>query len=328
MATFRKRGNKWYAEVFVDGVRKGKSHPSKAEARAWASGMETLILDDQHQITGNGSFSDACNRYAETVSPTKKGERWEKVRLKALGRDLLLSDMDIATIENRHIAKWRDLRLKDVSPGTVLREMNLMRSMFQVAIRDWGWLKRNPMDGVIRPPAPKHRDRRVNDDEVEQIIHSLGYVDGMAIETKSQQIAIAFLFALETAMRVGEILSLTWDRVFVDQRYVRLVDTKNGDTREVPLSRRAVELLNILRTIDDVSCFTVTTASADALFRKARRRAGIEDLHFHDTRHEALTRLANKLSVLELARMVGHRDPRSLMIYYNATATELASLLD
>jgi integrase len=105
--------------------------------------------------------------------------------------------------------------------------------------------------------------------------------------------------------------------------------TKNGSKRDVPLSKRAIELLSFLPEPDPKKpLFGLTTASLDALFRKARGNSMIEGLTFHDTRHEAITRLAKKLNVLELARMVGHRDLRMLQIYYNETAEKLAELLD
>lgn len=139
---------------------------------------------------------------------------------------------------------------------------------------------------------------------------------------------IAFLFAIETAMRAGEIKALTWDRVFIDQKYLSLLETKNGTKRNVPLSKRAVELLGYMSGLDERHVFTVNGASFDTLWRKLRDRCEIENLHFHDSRHEACTRLARKLDVLDLTRMIGHKDLKSLMIYYNATATEIADRLN
>jgi len=111
------------------------------------------------------------------------------------------------------------------------------------------------------------------------------------------------------------------------RRVAKLDKTKNGDSREVPLSLKAVELLEQMRGVDPVRVFTVSAASRDALFRKAKKRAGIVGLTFHDSRALALTRLSKKLDVLELARMVGHRDVRSLMIYYRESAEEIAKKL-
>lgn len=110
---------------------------------------------------------------------------------------------------------------------------------------------------------------------------------------------------------------------------MHLDETKNGHSRDVALTTRAVELLKVMQRTSNQHCvFRLVSGTADTLFRKARDKVGISDLHFHDTRHEATTRLARKLDVLDLARMTGHKDTRSLMIDYNATATELASRLD
>lgn len=226
------------------------------------------------------------------------------------------------------IAMWRDDASKTLAPASVIREMNILQSILDVARREWQWITENPMEDIRKPTKPAPRDRRISDDEVGKLTRRLGYLDELPLTTKKQQVAIGFLFALETAMRAGEIFGLTWDRVSLDRRFVTLLETKNGDKRNVPLSRRAVELLQRLQGVDDKRVFTVDSDVASVFFRKARIDAKIQDLHFHDARHEACTRLAGKLPVLDLARMIGHRDLKSLMIYYNATASEIASRLD
>lgn len=136
----------------------------------------------------------------------------------------------------------------------------------------------------------------------------------------------AFLFAMETAMRAGEIVGLTWDRVDKERRVARLTHTKNGRAREVPLSSEAIRLLEALPEMDPV--FGLTNRQIDVLWRKVRDKAQATGLNFHDSRHAAITRLSQKLDVLALARMVGHTDLRQLNTYYNETAEELAKRLD
>ncbi|WP_249173503.1 site-specific integrase [Burkholderia dolosa] len=163
---------------------------------------------------------------------------------------------------------------------------------------------------------------------------ALGLTDDGPVETTQQYTAVAFLFAIETGMRQGEIIGTTWPNVHVDKRYVHVPTSKNGDARDVPLSKRAIELLGRLPKIEgETRCFPVAQGSVDALWRKVRRRVAkkhpeMADLNFHDSRHEATTRLSRKLSVLALAKMIGHRDIQSLMIYYDETAAELAARLD
>ena len=128
-------------------------------------------------------------------------------------------------------------------------------------------------------------------------------------------------------MRAGEIVGLTDKTVDRTTRVATLPRTKNGSVRKVPLSTAALSLLDDLPETDG-PIFNLNSQQIDALFRKVRDKAQIQDLRFHDSRHEAITRLAKKVDVLSLARMVGHKDIKMLMVYYNETAEELAQRLD
>lgn len=139
------------------------------------------------------------------------------------------------------------------------------------------------------------------------------------------------LFALETGMRRSEMLSLTWDQVFLAEadRYVRLLDSKNGDSRNVPLSRRAMAVLQNLSRDGSGFVFPTTADAVKKSFVRAVERAGIFDLHFHDLRHEATTRISKKLSnVLELSAVTGHKTLHMLKRYYHPDASDLARKLD
>jgi integrase len=140
----------------------------------------------------------------------------------------------------------------------------------------------------------------------------------------NDQVAVAFLLAIETAMRAGELMSLAPDQVHLSKRYVHLDKTKNGDSRDVPLSKEAVRLFGLLVPYQG-RMFQLTSASLDALFRKARDAAGLDDLHFHDTRREATTRLSKRLEVMELAAMTGHRDLKTLLKVYYAPEPGVAA---
>ena len=323
MATYRKRSNAWRVEIRKQGQYLSNSFPTKAEAKEWATSQEALILSGKVINAAYGkTVADAFTRYATEVSPTKRGGRWETIRLRSLSKDklALVAMNDLKTV---HMADYRDRRLKQVSPSTVNRELNLMSAIFTRARKEWHWLNENPIYDLDRPKRPRPRDRRISEDEINRIILSLGYNRTGDIRTKNQLVALFFLLAIETGMRLGELCSMDHGCVNLSRKYVTLDKTKNGDQRNVPLSSCAVELMfQFLKT--DVR---VTSGVASSLFRRARNNADIYDLHFHDTRHEAITRLTKKLDVLALARMVGHRDVRSLMIYYNETATELTEML-
>ena len=324
MATLRKRGSAWRAEVYRKGIRDSRSFDTKAEARAWAQQREDE-LDEGYTTTGK-TLRHAFVRYAADVSETREGGRWEQIRLKAMARDMSFVDRPIEAVTPDDIGQWRDARLKKVKPGSVLRDMGLLMSVFERARKEWRWIRANPLVDVSKPPRPKHRTRRISEDEAGRVILALGYLGGKP-QNVSQRIAVAFLLALETAMRSSEILGLTWPHVHLKARFLHVVKSKNGDERDVPLTREAVRLLKLLDPYGE-TVFEVDAGSRDTMFRDAVKRAKITGLTFHDSRHEACTRLARKIGVLDLAKMIGHRDLKSLGIYYNPTASEIASRLD
>lgn len=331
MAYIRKRGDKWRAEVERNGQRLSMSFPTKAHASAWAAEQESVIFDGKLGKLPNKTMAQALKRYAEDVSPKKKGSREEGVRLKKMQADLPFKNKIIREVTTDDIAKWRDERLQTVAPNTLTREWTLLRGVFTIAKAEWGWVREIPMDGVKKPRGGKPRIRRVADKEILGLCKELGYEESKPVETLRQKIAVAFLFAIETAMRAGEVRALHPHHV--DGRIAHLHETKNGWSREVPLSKRAVELLSKIKLAENEPFFNFSAVTLNNCFHYARKEVAktlpeIATLHFHDSRREACTRLSKKLGVMELARMIGHRDLKSLMIYYAPSTDELAAKLD
>lgn len=325
MASFRKKGKSWEASVYCKGERHSKSFITKLEAQQWAASIEQEILSGKRGDIPNKTFGDLLARYSESVSIHKRGARWEMTRLNAICRDEI-SKVMLSDLKESHFAAWRDRRLLKVSAGSVLREMNILSHAINTSIKDWGWLKENPMSGIRRPEKPQPRDRLITGDEITRLLLVLGYEYDLKPITISARIGAALLFAIETAMRAGEICSLTWDKIDMDRCTALLIETKNGSKRQVPLSGEAIRILNQVKGDTD-SVFDLTSVQIDVNFRKAKSRAMIYGVTFHDTRHLAITRLAKKIDVLSLARAVGHKDLKNLMIYYNERAEDIAKRL-
>lgn len=320
MASIRKLKTGYRAEVARKDVRKSKMFPTRQAAKDWAAREEYKILNAD-KVIAEMKLGEVFDRYAREVSPGKRGARWEMIRLEKFQRDPI-SETPLRDLTPDLFGKWRDRRLREVAPASVIREMQLMSAALNAARREWGLIATNPLSDVRKPPKPPARDRLPTDDEIERMRHSAG-----EDLTKATARAFhAFLFAIETAMRAGEIAGLEWDRVDLNKRVARLIHTKNGRPRDVPLSPEAVRLLEALPYSDPV--FGLNSRQLDALFRKLRDRAGVVGLTFHDSRHSAVTRLSKKLDVLDLARMVGHTDIRQLLTYYNESAEDLARRLD
>ena len=191
-----------------------------------------------------------------------------------------------------------------------------------MAIKEWGMVKENPMSNVKRPSEPAARDRLVTSRELEALAISAGG----DLKLKTGRAFHAFLFAVETAMRAGEIVALTWGNIDTKKRVAHLPMTKNGTSRDVPLSNEAIRLLEALPVVDPV--FGLNSANLSALWRKLRDRADVSGLTFHDSRASAITRLSKKVDVMDLARIVGHKNIAQLMTYYRDSAEIISTRLD
>ncbi len=324
MGSVRRRGKSWHAEVRhrKPAFYAASSWPTKALAEEWKAKKEAEYHAGRLGKAPPRPFRDALTRYAAEVSPTKAGARWEALRLALIGRDPI-GDVMLPELGPGHFAAWRDRRLQAVSGGSVLREMTLLRHVITVAMAEWGWLPANPMTGVRRPKKPPSRDRLPTCEEVERILYCLGFeVDAPALSV-GQRVAVAWLLAVETAMRASELCGLTPDRIHLEARYARLYRTKNGLARDVALSPCATWLLGMLPG----GTLNLSPSQIDSNWRKAVKAAQVVDLHFHDSRALAITRLSKKLDILTLARMVGHRNLNQLQTYYRETAQEMAGKL-
>jgi len=303
-------------------VRMSNTLPTKAEAIAWAARVA------QEPVSGSAppgtTVADLLRRYAREVSPSKHGKRWEEFRLEALARGALGS-VKLADLRPQHMADWRDTRLKEVAAGSVLREWVLLSAVFHRARKEWEWLKASPLTNVERPEPPEPRTRRVTDDEAARLYHACGYSFDQPPLTLQAKVGAAFRFALANAMRAGEIVGL---RPADITGRVAKVDGKTGK-RDVPLMPEALSVLQQMLSLKHPHIFGLTSRQLDSLFRKATKRAMLEDLHFHDSRAEALTRLAaRKVDVMTLARISGHKDIALLhRVYYRESAEDIAARL-
>lgn len=338
MATIRKRGEySWHAQVRRHGYpSQTRTFNTKAEAEKWARQVEAEldrgIYIDRSEAEKNTLYA-VLERYKNEITPKHRGSSTEKPRIEAI-QEHQIAKLKMAALSSRDLAEYRDFRLKKVSGSTVNRELNIISAAINQARKEWGIHTENPIALIKRPSENRARDRRLENDEEERLLAELSpttrkdngrYEEG---GSRNPWIKPLMQLALETAMRRGELLSLTWDNVDWSRSGVRLPITKNGDARNVPLSTVAVAILHSLPRSIDGRIFPITEAALKKAFTRACERAKIENLHFHDLRHEATSRLAEKLSnVMELAAVTGHKDLKMLKRYYHPRVEELARKL-
>ncbi|ENV06147.1 hypothetical protein F967_01117 [Acinetobacter sp. CIP 102637] len=285
------------------------------------------------------SFADLIRIYMEKVTPHKRGGRVETIILSSFIKSFpRLMKKPVNQLGQLDMIQFRDERLKKVKSATVARDLGLLSAVFKYARQELRIMTSSPLDDVAKPKQSPSRNRRISQDEINSILQAFKYDGRSQPVTKKQQTAWAFLFAIETAMRAGEITGLKWADVY--DKHVELELTKNGTARKVPLSKRAIELLSYMRGIDDTDVCTVKSKVADgevgrgglsAYFTQVvKGKLKINDLTFHDTRHEAISRMVKmqKLPVEILAKITGHKTISILInTYYNPDIEELADHL-
>ena len=304
MASVKPYRDGWRAQVFRQNVRKSKTFPSKSAAVAWAGRIEAEIMAGVRGEIPNLTVLDLFRRYEKEVSAGKKGARWESIRLRAWQRDRI-AQVRLRQLDTPHASDWQQRRLQAVSGASVRRERNLMNHVFELAVKEWKWLAKNPFHGVRRPKDSKPRDRVATQAEISKLLLRA-----------SPAMKRVITWALETGMRASEIANLKDVRGCV----AYIADSKNNEGREVPLSDRALSVWT--------GGFELTAGSISALFSEYVDDLGIEGLTFHCLRRTAATRLAKKLTLMELCKMFGWKDPRiALNTYYLADTEEMARKL-
>lgn len=342
MASITKRGSSWRASVYKFGVRRTATFSTKTEARLWAGKTELQLTEEHNTGVSKELFSNVLMRYKNEVSVKKKCHHVERYTIDKIAQSELGSK-PISEITTKDIVRWRD-SLTGLTNNSVNNKMSLMKHIFGIASSEWGLIANNPAKDIRYEKSDPPRFRRISDDEIEAMLDYLGYSGETPFRTDQnpparicysgrvarrttskygQDIARVLIIAIETAMRLGEILNLTWDNINLDARVALLPMTKNGYPRQVPLSQEAINVIRGIRRVND-RLFDIKQATFQSLFTNMKKALGIKDLHFHDTRHEAITRLSKKLNALELARMVGHRNINQLLTYYNESAENIA----
>jgi integrase len=255
------------------------------------------------------------------VAPQLKSFYGETYRLAKLAKHPI-AQYKMAELTSARIAIYRDQRLREVSNGTVRRELSIISSIIEYARSEWNQnLASNPVSEIKKPKSSRSRNRILSDGEKERLLR--------ALEQYNPLMKLVVEFALETAMRRGEILSLIWRNINFEKRTAYLPMTKNGEYRYVPLSTRAVNILNSLPQSENECVFKLEGQTLSIGFKRCTKRANVVDMRFHDLRHCAITNLSSKfLNVLELAAISGHKSLNMLKRYTHIKAEDLVKKLD
>lgn len=328
MATIRKRGDKWQVQVRRQGYPPmSKSFINKRDGEAWAREMERKIERGEAVEPRTPSVAmtvgDLLDRYLSEVTPSKRSAEVETYRIGMIKRHPL-ARLRVVDVTPADVATYRDARLETVSGETVRQDLVLLRQAFKLAIDEWGIrLAANPLDAVRKPKPAQARTRRVSEADIAAL-------DACLRKLRNPLVKEIIAFALATGMRRGEILAAEWRFFDPERRVLLLPRTKNGHPRTVPLSPAAlvaVERVKALGLTDD-KIFPMSPNAFKLAWQRLARAAKVQDLRFHDFRHEAVSRFfEGGLSLPEVALISGHRDPRQLLRYTHLDAIRVAAKL-
>ena len=318
MASIQRRGDSWRAVIRRTGHKTQiQTFTLKSQAEAWARKVEGEM--DAAKFVDVRSYKrtagELMEEYREKVSPTKKGARSERTRLAMFIRTIPWAKKPINEVTRLDVTNWME-SLK-VQSATVRRYMNLLSAVFN-HFSAKGLPVVNPLRGVSRPADSKKRKRRPTTAELRALRASF--------KKRRKSMALPMELAIETAMREGELAVLEWPNVNLKERWAHIPDSKNSDERTVPLSTKAVKLLSE-RPAKTGKVIGLTAGTICTFWRETCKELGIKGLRFHDLRHEATTRLAGQLHILDLRLVTGHRDLEELKTYYNQTAAQIAKKL-
>lgn len=318
MASIRKLpSGKWNVRV----TRKGfplqtKSFLTRSDADKWARTIESemdrgcFVCRSEAEAT---TLAQALERYKREVTPKKKGASREADRIGVWLRSDL-AKRSLASLKGADFATYRDKRLAVVASNTVRLELAIVSHLFTIAAQEWGLPVSNPIQYIRKPKGSNARTRRFEGDEEQRL---------MAACSKHPYLSRLIVLALETAMRQSEIVALSWAEVDLQRSVIEKKDSKNGQGRTIPLTQKAKAALGE-RGIGRL--FPTFPRKA---WEGAIERAGLEDFHFHDLRHEAVSRLFEReMNLLEVAAVSGHRTMQMLNRYTHLKPANLLKKME
>ena len=323
MAYFEKRGESWRAQIRRKGYPTlSATFDTKADAQRWAAEIEGDMSRSRFvdvREAEQTSLAEGLRRYLREVSDHKKGAKQEALRIKRWIAHPV-SAKSMAAVKSSDMAEYRDERIKaGASPATVRLDLAIISHLYTIASKEWGIEGlTNPCKNLRMPKGSKERDRRPTPAELSKVYAAAAQLHA--------ELPVIIELAADTAMRRSELVLLRREQV--RGRVAYLEDTKNGERRAVPLSSRAVALLQGLPTRIDGRYFSLSLNTVSNYFPKACEAAGVVNLRFHDLRHEATSRLFERgFTMMEVAAITGHKTLSMLKRYTHLSPHALAEKL-
>lgn len=237
------------------------------------------------------TFRELMEKYLIEYSTRNKAPSTHR-RDKSLAAHLLntFGNLTLSEITPKQIAEYKTRRRKEgAAPKTVNDELKLMGHAFNLAIKEWEWVKENPVSRVSKERVNNQRDRWLTYEEEQRLL-----------ENSPEWLRQIIIFALNTGFRRSEIINLQWQQVDLFRKTITLLEQKNRSKDTLPFNAKVYEVLKERAKLRHIkSSYVFYNANGNRIdgdnlsrvFRNAVKRAGIQNFRFHDLRHTFATRL-------------------------------------
>lgn len=274
---------------------------------------ENRFFPDKQKAPDPIKFHEFAKDYVKWARANKKASTVIKDISIMRGLDKEFEGRHINEITTWNIEKWKAKKKEKLKPASVNRELALLKHLFSKAV-EWRKLKENPAKMVKRMKGEGKRLRYLMPDEVNSLLSNC---DGLLWGLLKPLVTVT----LHTGARQGELRNLKWSEVSLDMGFITLLDTKNGERRDVPMNETVRSTLEALEKKSEfVFPSTVgrriTHARIHIAFHEALKRSGIEDFHFHDLRHSFASNLVMEGAELnDVRELMGHKDMEMTLRY-------------
>ena len=313
----------------------------RTDALLWAQETESRLrqskyFPDKLIELEKYTLGNLLDRYQSEVLPKKKAKgqlgqlKWWKDQLGDRKLKNLYPTL-ISTYKEKLIQEPSERTGRKRTPATVNRYLALISHVFTTAVKEWQWMEINPVMQISKPKESRGRTRFLSDEEREKLLNACR-------SSESVFLFVIVILALSTGMRKGEILGMKWENVDLKKKRITLVETKNGETKVVPLVGKAHELIRDLylniKPLNNDRVFPSTNTPTEfrsirTAWETALKKCEIENFRFHDLRHSTASYLAmNGATLLEIADILGHKTLQMVKRYSHLSEDHKATVLE
>ncbi len=315
-----KRSGIWWTCIRHNGkkIQKSLETSDRKLAKAIEAKVRTEIVEGSYfeKLVGRKkTFKDMMEKFMQEYSPKVSKATRISYSTSLTHFNPFFKETRLIDLTPKKISRYKVLRIDEgAKPATINRELAMLSKAFSLAVKDWDWIKENPVSKVQKEKVDNKRDRWLSKDEEKQVL-----------DNSPDWLREIVTFGLYTGLRLEEMLSLEWSRVNLFRRTILIKETKNGNPKTLPLNKIALDVLTQRSTVKSIkNDFVFFNCDGEKInsnvlrtaFYSVLEKVGIDDFRLHDLRHTFATRLAQAgVDIYKISKLLGHKDIKMTQRY-------------